>query len=244
MEKQKFEIYNQNNSVVEEAFSFLKTNFNFSNGDKQYKSLAILSSNPKEGKTTIAINLSINFANSGIKTLLVDADLRKPVGFKRLSREFKKGLSNYLTENIKLEDVIRASNIDNLYYMPCGSKVMNQAELLSSKAFEVFLREIAVEYELIIFDTPAIGSVTDGYIIASKADATILTIKAGEVKLPKLKWIKEQLEKAKANVIGVVLNNVEQSEYRKNFESYNYFSDDSKFGKDLKRGHKWYKIFG
>jgi len=237
METRKFDIYNQNNAVVEEAFSFLKTNFNFSNVDKQYKSLALLSSNPKEGKTTIAINLSINFAKGGVKTLLVDTDLRKPVGVKRLSGDLKKGLSNYLTGSLKLDDIIMASNIDNLYYMPCGSKVMNPSALLSSKAFEEFLKEIALEYELIIFDTPAIASVIDGYIVASKADATMLTIKAGEVKLPKLKWVKEQLEKAKANVIGVVLNSVEQSEYRKNFEAYNYFSNDSKFKKDLKRRH-------
>jgi len=236
MGTQKFEIYNQNNSVVEEAFSFLKANFNFSNVDKEYKSLALLSSNPKEGKTTIAINLSINFANGGVKTLLVDTDLRKPVGVKRLSGDVKKGLSNYLTENIKFEDVRMTSNIDNLDYMPCGSKVMNPSALLSSKAFEEFLKEVASKYELIIFDTPAITSVTDGYIVASKTDATILTVKAGEVKLPKLKRVKEQLEKANANVIGVILNRVEQSEYRKSFEAYDYFSDDSKFTKEIKKG--------
>lgn len=238
MKSRKFEIYNQDNLVVEEAFSFLKTNFNFSNIDKKYKSVALLSSNPKEGKTTIAINLSINFARGGVKTLLVDTDFRKPVRVKRLSGDCEKGLSNYLTESLKLEDVIMDSNIDNLCYMPCGSKVMNPSALLSSKVFEEFLKEAALEYELIIFDTPAIASVTDGYIVASKADATILTIKAGEVKLPKLKWIKEQLVKAKANVIGVVLNNVEQSEYKKSFEAYNYFSDDSKFTKNLRRRHK------
>jgi len=238
METQKFEIYNQENIVVEEAFSFLKANFNFSNVDKNYKSLTLLSNNPKEGKTTIAINLSINFAKSGVKTLLVDTDFRKPVGVKRLSGDFKKGLSNYLTGSHKLEEVVRPSNIDNLYYMPCGSKVSNPPALLSSRAFEKFLKEIALEYELIILDTPAIASVSDGYIVASKTDATILIVKAGEVRIPKLKRVKEQLEKAKANVIGVVLNRVERSEYRKSFEAYDYFCDDFKFTKRLKHQRK------
>ena len=235
MKTQKFEIYNQNNTVVEEAFSFLKANFSFANVDKQYKSLALLSSNPKEGKTTIAINLSINFARSGVRTLLVDADLRKPVGVKRLSGATNKGLSNYLTENSKLEDIVMTSNIDNLDYMPCGSKVMNPSALLSSMAFEEFLKEVASKYDLIIFDTPALTSVTDGYIVASKTDTTLLTVKAREVKLPKLKRVKEQLEKANANVIGVILNRVEQSEYMKGFEAYDYFSDELKFTKAIKK---------
>ena len=238
MQTQKFEIYNQNNSVVEEAFSFLKANFNFANVDKKYKSLALLSSNPREGKTTIAINLAINFAKGGVKTLLVDTDLRKPANGKRLSEGVKKGLSNYITEELKFEDIIMKSNIDSLDYLSCGSKVVNPSALLSSNVFEEFIDEVASKYDLVIFDTPAITSVPDGYIVASKADATLLTIKAGEVKLPKLKRVKEQLEKANANVVGVVLNKVVQSEYRKSFEAYDYFTDDSKFTKGIKVGAK------
>lgn len=235
METQKFEIYNQKNSVVEEAFSFLKTNFNFSNVDNKYKSLAILSSNPREGKTTIAINLAINYARGGVKTLVVDADFRKPVKAKRLSAGAKKGLSNYLTESLNLKDVIMTSNIENLDFMPCGTKVMNPAVLFDSKSFEEFLKEIDLKYEIVIFDTSAISSVSDGYIIASKTDATLLTVKAGEVKLDMLKRIKGQLEKAKANVIGVVLNEVETSEYKKSFEAYDYFNNDLKFTKKINK---------
>lgn len=229
METQKFQIYDQKNTVVEEAFSFVKANFDFSNAEKQYRSLSVISSSPKEGKTTIAINISISFAKGGVKTLLVDADLRKSFKVKRLSAEFKKGLSDYLTGNAKLEEVIRTSNIDNLDYISCGSKANNSSSLLSLKTFNEFLKEISLEYELVIFDTPAVFSVSDGYIIASKTDATILTVKAGEVKLPKLKMVKEELKKAKANVVGVVLNRVDSSEYRRSFGAYDYFSDDTKF---------------
>jgi len=238
MVTQEFQILNQSNAIVEEAFSFLKANFNFSNVDKQYKSLAIISSNPKEGKTTIAMNLSMNFANDGVRTLLVDTDLRKPIEAKKLNMDVNKGLSNYLTENLNIEDVILSSNIDNLYYMPSGSTVSSPSALLSSKNFEEFLKVIRLKYELIIFDTPAISSVVDGYIMASKADAAILIIKAGEVGLPKLKRVKEQLQKANVNVIGVVLNSVERSEYRKNLEAYDYFSKGFKFTKRMKKQNR------
>lgn len=235
MVTQEFQMLNQSNSVVEESFSFLKANFNFSNVDKQYKSLAIISSNPKEGKTTIAMNLSMNFANDGVRTLLVDTDLRKPIKAKKLTMSVEKGLSNYLTENLNLEDIILPSNVDNLYYIPCGSTVISPAAMLTSEGFEDFLKLIRLKYELIIFDTPAISSVVDGYIIASKTDAAILIIKAGEVGLPKLKRVKTQLQKANVNVIGVVLNSVERSEYRKNLEAYDYFSKGFKFSKRMKK---------
>lgn len=238
MEAQKFHIYNQKNTVVEEAFSFVKANFDFSNAEKQYRSLSVISSSPKEGKTTIAINLSISFAKGGVKTLLVDADLRKSFEVKRLSAEFKKGLSDYLTGNAKFEDVISASNIDNLHYISCGSKVNNPSSFLSSKTFNEFLKVIGSKYELVIFDTPAVFSVSDAYIIASKTDATILAVKAGEVKLPKLKMVKEELKKANANVVGVVLNRVDHSEYRRSFEAYDYFNDELKFNKLLKSQNK------
>ena len=242
MRTDKFEIYDQHNSIVGEAFSFLRVNFNFSNVDKKYKSLALLSFNPSEGKTLISINLAISFAKSGVKTLLVDTDFRKPVGVKHLSGKAKKGMSNYLTENIPLNDVIMCSNIENLNYLPCGSKVMNPSALLSSEAFEQFIKKVSNEYDLVIFDTPALSSVIDGYIVASKADSSLLIVKDGEVRMPKLKRAKEQLKKAKANVLGVILNNVPTSEYRKSYEAYDYFIDNLKFSKATEKNKNMDKI--
>lgn len=235
MQAEKFEIYDQNNPIVEEAFSFLRVNFNFCNVDKKYKSLALLSFNPSEGKTLISINLAISFAKCGVKTLFVDTDFRKPVTAKHLSSKMKKGLSDYLTGVVDLDEIIMSSNIEALYYLPCGSKVMNPSALLSSETFQQFIKDVSNKYDLVIFDTPALSSVIDGYIVASKADSALLIVKDGEVRMPKLKWAKEQLEKAKANVLGVILNNVPASEYRKSYEAYNYFTDDLKFKKAIKK---------
>lgn len=238
MEANGFEIYDQSNLIVEEAYSFLIANLNFCNFENKLKSIAILSCNPTEGKTDIAINLSINFAKNGFKTLLVDTDLRKPVEVKRLSRKIENGLSNYITQGLILSDVIQQSSIENLYYLPCGSKVTNPSAMLSSNAFIQFIKEVSLNYDLIIFDTPPMSSVIDGYIVASKVDGALLTIKAGEVRLPKLKRVKEQLKKAHANVIGVVINRVSHEEYKKSFEAYNYFTDDLKFTKSKRDKRK------
>lgn len=235
MQAEKFEIYDQNNPIVEEAFSFLRVNFNFCNVDKKYKSLALLSFNPSEGKTFISINLAISFAKCGVKTLFVDTDFRKPIGVKHLSTKVKKGLSDYLTKTVNLNEVITISNIEDLHYLPCGSKVMNPSALFSSEAFEQFIKTVSDEYDLIIFDTPAMSSVIDGYIIASKVHSALLIVKDGEVRMPKLRRAKEQLEKAKINVLGVILNHVSTSEYRKNYEAYDYFTDDLKFKKAVKK---------
>ncbi|WP_035795830.1 CpsD/CapB family tyrosine-protein kinase [Clostridium akagii] len=224
MKTKNFQLYNPKNKVVEEAYSFLKANFTFSNVDKKYKNIAVLSVNPKEGKTTVAINFAINVARSGMKVLLVDTDLRKPVRGKRLGEDSEKGLSDYLIEGLYLKDVIVDTNIENLNYLPSGVKVVKPVELLSSNEFKQFISEANEKYDLLIFDTPALSSVTDGYIIASNANASFLVVRSGSSDLVNLKKTKEYLNKANANVLGVVFNRVTKAEYRKNFGGYDYFN--------------------
>ena len=195
MQAKNFELYNPKNKVVEEAYAFLKANFTFSNVEKKYKNIAVLSVNPKEGKTTVAINFAINVARSGIKVLLVDTDLRKPVRGKRLGEDSEKGLADYLIEGLCLKDVIVDTNIENLNYLPSGVKVVKPVELLSSNEFKQFISEANEKYDLLIFDTPALSSVTDGYIIASNANASFLVVRSGSSDLVNLKKTKEYLNK-------------------------------------------------
>jgi len=232
------EIYNQDNVIVEEAYSFLKANISFHNSGKTIRSLSILSCNPAEGKTTTAINLAISFVRSGVKVLFVDTDLRKPIAAKRLGGDNYEGLSDVLTKNKSLDDVIMSTNIQNLYYLPSGLKVSYPAELLSSDAFNRFLKDTAERFELTILDTPALSSVIDATVVASKSDASILVIKSGKVKLSKLQRVKESLQKANVNVLGAVLNVVDKSEYRKHLEAYDYFKDESRFLK-ISRHYKY-----
>lgn len=152
-----FNVYARLNSPVEEAYKVLRTNIQFCGVDKKIKTVAITSCNPGEGKSTTAINLSVSFARSGKKVLLIDADLRKPMAMKRLGSNFNSGLSNYITRFAKLEEIMNTTNIENLTYIPCGPKPPNPAELLGTQVFSDFLKDMEERFYIIIIDTPPLG---------------------------------------------------------------------------------------
>lgn len=218
-----FNIYTLENQVVHDAYSLLTANMHFSTGKEQYKIYTLLSSKPGNGKTTLSINLAVTLARSGWKVLLIDADLRKPGNAKRLGDDTINGLSDYLSKELELPEVLCKTDIQNLTYLSCGKNNSNPIGLFCSEKFSEFCSSIRNDYDFILFDTPAMASVIDGALIASKSDAAMLVAEMGETSLDSLKRVKAQLDNAGVNTIGVVLNKVKKRDYRKYFESYNYF---------------------
>lgn len=223
MQTKTFDVYDEKNTAVRDAYAMLAANVHFSSARKPLKTLAICSSVPRTGKTTLAINLSISLARSGWKTLMIDSDLRKPSSFKRLGNDNLIGLSDILTGNAELNDGLSNSNINNLTYLPCGVTYQNPIELLCSANFEHLITKTRDDYDYIVFDTPALASVIDGALVASITDGTLLVAKMGSTRLRSLNQAKEQLENANANILGVVLNQVEKRDYVRYVEHYNYF---------------------
>jgi capsular exopolysaccharide family len=197
----------------------------------------VTSHNPGEGKTSLAIGLSVAMANSGWRVLLIDADMRKPVAAKRLSEDTQPGLSDYLTGRIDLKDIIRETNITNFYFVSCGSDILNPIGLLSSARFEEIMQKLHEAYDFVLFDTPALASVVDGAMVASKVDASLLIVKMGSTKLPDLKRAKEQLQNFNSCILGVVLNKVKKRDYKLHYGSYDYFFKSERFFKNKKAGH-------
>jgi protein-tyrosine kinase len=226
-----FNVYDEENKAVQEAYSLLTANVHFSNNDKSIKTVTIASCMPEVGKTTIAINLAISMARSGWKTLLVDTDIRKPGNAKRISDEATQGVSDIIEGKANISEAICTTNIQNLVYLSCGKNNSNPIELLCSAKFEKFIEEVKEGYDFVIFDTPTLSSVIDGALVASKTDATLLVAEMGSTKLTTLKRSKEQLEKANANILGVVLNKVKKRDFQKYVQTYNYFFDTSRFVK-------------
>lgn len=227
----KFVVYDEENSAVQDAYSLLTANVHFNSEKGNVKTFALTSWTPRVGKTTVAINLAISLAKSGWKTLLVDADFRRPADFKRLNSEETLGLSNIIEEDISLVEGLTSTNIDNFTYLPCGSKINNPIELLCSPRFSEFIVEACNIYDFILFDTPALSSVIDGAVVASQTDATILIAELGVTKIDSLVKAKQQLDKAKASLIMVVVNKIKKQEYIKYMEYYNYFKSFPKKNK-------------
>ena len=229
---------NKNNiPAVEEAYKTLRTNIRFCGVVNKLKTICVTSCTPDEGKTTTVVNLAISMADSGIKTLIVDADLRKPTVEKMLGINAKIGLTSYMMGEAEIEDIIYKTETENLYATPCGIIPPNPAELLSSNAFSEFVKKVKTQYfkkingefDIVIFDTPPLGSVIDAAIVAAQTDGTLLVIKSKFVSYKFACQIKSQLEKANANILGVVINGVDKNDLKYGYKNYyNYYYKENK----------------
>jgi len=173
-------------------------------------------------------------ARDGKKVLHIDADMRKPRTYKDVISKLNVGLSNYLSGMVELEEAISSTNIENLNVMVCGPKPPNPAELLGTERFRLMLADLKDRYDYVIVDTPPLGSMIDAAIIASLTDGTILLIEYNTVDYKKASMVKEQLEKANARILGVVINKIP----RREFKSYYYYDYDYYYGKKSKRRRK------
>ncbi|MGI6776590.1 MAG: CpsD/CapB family tyrosine-protein kinase [Acetivibrionales bacterium] len=220
------------NNPAEEAYKVLRTNIQFYELDKKFKTLAITSYSPGEGKTTTAVYLAVSMAKSGEKVLLVDADMRKPVLMKQLAGSSYKGLSNILAGNAALDETVNATSVNGFNFITCGVKPPNPVEMLESQEFEKFLKSVSEKFDVVIIDTPPLGSVIDSAIIASKTDGVLIVIKPNIVRRENVEMVKEQLEKVNARILGVVLNNMSKQEYKSYYSGFDYYGNGRKYRKE------------
>jgi capsular exopolysaccharide synthesis family protein len=217
--------HNNPKSSISEAYRVLRTNIQYSSIDKPLKTIVVTSSGPGEGKSTTIVNLSIAFAQSGSKVLLIDADLRKPKVHKLFGMYNKRGLSNMLVAHYDYQEYINKCEVENLHVLTCGVIPPNPSELLSTKSMKQFIEKIREDYDMVFIDAPPVGTVTDAAILSTEVDGVIMVISSGKVDDKALIRSKELLEKVNANIIGVVLNKVNknnQGYYHNHYYDYQY----------------------
>ncbi|WP_313238090.1 CpsD/CapB family tyrosine-protein kinase [Sporosarcina ureae] len=210
-------------SVVSEQFRTVRTNINFSMPDHDLKSILFTSATPGEGKSTASANTAVVFAQEGKKVLLVDADMRKPTTHFTFSRMNATGLSNLLTRQWELEDIIQQTDIEGLDLITSGPIPPNPAELLGSKTMDVLLESLKEKYDMIILDAPLVLSVTDAQIMSNKAEGTILVLNTGTTEKESVLKAKEALVSSQANILGTILNNFI---LQKDHYYYQYYGND------------------
>ncbi|MEZ7171858.1 CpsD/CapB family tyrosine-protein kinase [Sporosarcina sp. OR05] len=209
-------------SIFAEQFRSIRANINFSLKDKGLTSLLVTSSSVGEGKSTVAANIAISFAQEGKNVLLVDADLRKPTMHVTFNHFISPGLTNLFISDWQFEDVVKESGIEGLKLITSGPIPSNPAELLSSKSMNRFMKDMKGKFDMIIFDAPPLLSVADAQILAEKCEGTILVIRAGTTEKKNLRKAKEVLTNSKATVIGAILNHYK---LEKNHYYYDYYAD-------------------
>lgn len=213
-----FAIAKKPKSIEAEAYRRLRTNIEYSSFDEKYKVIVVTSSLPGEGKSTTAGNLAISMSNTEKRVLLIDCDMRKPTLHRRFKISNTKGLTDLIMNKYGFKEVSYKYN-ENLTVITAGSKVPNPAELLSSDVMERFLEEARENYDYVIIDTPPVQLVTDAQILASKADGTLLVVKAEATKKEEVASSVDLLRKVNATVMGTVLNAVKDTVEKK----YNYY---------------------
>ena len=198
-------------SIAAEAYRTLRTNIQYSSFDKEYKTIVVTSSEPGEGKSTTSGNLALAISQGESKVLLIDCDLRKPSLHKlfRISNNY--GLSDLLLHKKTMEEVAVKYN-EGLTVVPAGKIPPNPSEMLGSRAMGNFLDEMKKHFDYIVMDTPPIGAVTDSQVLSTKVDGTILVVKAGETKKDVVMNSVNAIKKVNGNIIGTVLNGVEQKD--------------------------------
>lgn len=195
---------------VEEAYKSLRTNLFFCGRDK--KVLAVTSCTLDEGKSTISLNLALSLVEANKKVILIDADLRNSTMLTKLRHTGEIfGLAYYLSDMASFDQVICSTEYENLDMILTGRFPPNPAELLSSKTFKNMLDQLRQVYDYVIIDTPPIGSVIDGAIIAESCDGLILVVEANAIRYRFAQRVKEQLEKTSCPILGVILNKTDDT---------------------------------
>jgi tyrosine-protein kinase Etk/Wzc len=251
-------VHHKPKSNIAESYRNIRTNLKLG---PERKTVLITSSGPREGKSTVTVNLGLTIAQSGAKTLLVSSDLRRPSLEKTLGLKRKLGLNEYILGMIsldealrnisdimlgemKLDDIIKTPGMENIWILPAGHLAYNPTEILESKKMVSLMQELRRRFDVIIYDSPPILPITDANILAPKVDCTVLVYEIGKISRSALMRAKIQLESVGAKIIGVILNHINpQAEatmpypyyyYRYKYRYKYYYGKDEKTGKDSK----------
>ncbi len=213
-------------SPISDAYRFLRANIHFAGVDQPIKRLLITSTNPAEGKSTLTTNLGVVFAQHDFKTLILDTDFRRPNVHKLLDTNNSLGLSNVFSEpEINLNGTVRNFSVPNLSYITTGAEPPNPTELLASKKMRKILDKVSEQTDILLIDTPPMMVVTDAAMLAPLVDGVLLVVQPGMTKTSAAQQVIDQLKKAKANVLGVVMVNVELK--RDRYKAY-YHNEEEK----------------
>jgi len=219
-----------------EAYRILRTNIEFNRKNPEDNSITVVSGGAGEGKSTTLVNLAYICAQGGYTTLMVDADLRRPRLHTFFDINNSVGLTNYLTTDLLLEDVILQTPVDNLYFMPSGILPADAAGILNSRRMSELIQDVKQRFDLVLVDSPPILGVSDASVLASEVDLTMIVVQHRKLPRNMLMRVKQAVENVGGHVIGVVLNNVDvrsDNQYQYYTSYYTYYAPTS--GEDVQK---------
>jgi capsular exopolysaccharide synthesis family protein len=233
-------------SIVE-SYKVARTNLMFKlntmgNNDAKNKCVVFTSASEAEGKTTTCINLAISFAQTGLKILIIDSDMRKPSVHRYLNVQSGPGLSDKICGFAEDSVCIYPCEHENLFVMPAGTVPPNPAELLMSPRLDDYLDVYLQKFDYVFFDAPPVGMVTDAAIVGAKSAGVVFVVRQGITRKEEVKESIRKLDQAGSNILGFILNDVSKEKsasyyyYRANHYGYGY---GKSYGQYVKYGQSY-----
>ncbi|MDD9206144.1 CpsD/CapB family tyrosine-protein kinase, partial [Georgenia sp. 10Sc9-8] len=193
-----------------EAVRRLRTNLQYANLSDQNSSFLVTSSISGEGKSMTSVNLAIALADTGARTVLVDADLRRPSVADYLGLEGEAGLTTVLVGRAELGDVLQEWSEGGIAVLAAGHLPPNPAEMLGSREMSELLSELTASYDAVVIDSPPLLPVTDAALLSKLVSGTLLLAGTDRVRKAELTASLEALDAVDARILGIVLNRVER----------------------------------
>ncbi|GAB4143365.1 MAG: polysaccharide biosynthesis tyrosine autokinase [Planctomycetota bacterium] len=220
-------------SALSEAFRTIRTGLAFTESGRDMRSLLVTSTAPSEGKSTASINLAVAFARAGKRVLLVDADLRRPRLHKAFGIREGVGITNLLIGKGSLDEACRETEIPGLFVLPCGVIPPNPVELLGSGSIGSLHEEMTKRFDLVVFDSPPAGVVSDASVLATVVDRVAFVVRTLHTNRVHARHALSRLREVGARIVGVILNHTDQR--AGTYEGYGGYSSRYRYGEGADR---------
>ncbi|AKU93096.1 GumC family protein [Vulgatibacter incomptus] len=217
-------------SAQAEAIRSVRTNVLFMSPDREQRRIMVTSTSPQEGKSSVALNLSVAMAQNGAKVLLIDTDMRRPRLHRAVGVSNERGLSTLLVGEARLEDALKSTEVAGLSLLPCGPVPPNPAEMLHTARFKELLEELGTRFDRIILDSPPLIAAADAAVLSSQVDGVIFVARYKKTTKDLAARMLRSLRDVNAPLLGAVLNDVDlgSQEYGYySYKRYGYYGDSS-----------------
>ncbi len=213
-------------SSAAEGFRTLRAAISLARNSEKLRNLAVSSTIPSEGKSLVASNFAIVTAQTGLRTLLVDADLRRPSVHKAFQLQSPVGLAAYLADRVKsVDEIIHTSDVPHLDIVCAGAAPSNPSELISSKRMHQFLEEVSSRYDRVILDCPPVSAVADPLVVGAMCDGVVFVTKFNKIRREHALRSVQRIQDAGINLIGLVLNDIDFEGKDSYYYSYHYYQN-------------------
>jgi len=213
-------------SSAAEGFRTLRAAVSLTRNSEKLRVISVTSTIPSEGKSLVASNFAIVTAQTGLRTLLVDADLRRPSVHKAFQFQSPVGLSAYLAERVNsISEIAHTTEVPNLDVICCGATPSNPSELISSKRMVQFLDEAAQRYDRVVLDCPPVSAVADPLVVGAMADGVVFVTKFNKIRREHAVRSVQRIQDAGINIVGLVLNDIDFEGKDSYYYSYHYYQN-------------------